>query len=278
MPELPEVETVIKGISASILGQTINKCELSLKKVRYPITRNFKKTILSTKVINISRRAKYILINLSNDKTIIIHLGMSGRIILTSNNENLNIKHTHMTLYFKNNLIAKFIDPRRFGCILLFDNEAIINNRLFNHLGPEPLSRQFNPKYLLRSCQNKKASIKSVIMNQSIVVGVGNIYASESLFRSGINPEKKAIDIKYDQCVQLVKNIKFILKRAIKLGGSSINDYSMVNGMLGYFQNEHKVYEREGKNCLKKTCNGRILRIVISQRSTYYCSQCQKID
>ena len=181
-----------------------------------------------------------------------------------------------MTLYFKNNLIAKFIDPRRFGCILLFDTKAISKNRLFSYLGPEPLSKQFNPNYLERSCQNKKASIKSVIMNQSIVVGIGNIYASESLFRSGINPKRIAFDITHDQCVQLVKNIKFVLNRAIKLGGSSINDYSMVDGMLGYFQNEHKVYEREGKNCSKKTCNGRILRIVIAQRSTYYCSQCQK--
>ena len=276
MPELPEVETVIRGISSGILGQTINKCELSIKKLRYPITRNFKKIILSTKVISISRRAKYILINLSNNKTIIIHLGMSGRIILTSNNENSKFKHTHMTLYFQNNLIAKFIDPRRFGCILLCNTKAIGKNKLFIHLGPEPLSKQFNPNYLERSCQNKKASIKSLIMNQSIVVGIGNIYASESLFLSGINPKRKAFEITYDQCIQLVKNIKFVLNRAIKLGGSSINDHSMVDGMLGYFQNEHKVYEREGKNCSKKTCNGRILRIVIAQRSTYYCSQCQK--
>jgi formamidopyrimidine-DNA glycosylase len=128
---------------------------------------------------------------------------MSGRIILTSNNENSKFKHTHMTLYFKNNLIAKFIDPRRFGCILLFDTKAISKNRLFSHLGLEPLSKQFNPNYLKRSCQNKKASIKSVIMNQSIVVGIGNIYASESLFRSGINPKRKASDITHDQCCSI---------------------------------------------------------------------------
>jgi len=276
MPELPEVETVIRGIRTRLLNQTINKCELSSKKLRYPLTRNFKKSILFTKVINISRRAKYILINLNNDKTIIIHLGMSGRIILSSNNKNLKFKHTHMTLYFKNNIVAKFIDPRRFGCLLVIDTEDIFQNKLFKHLGPEPLSRNFNPLYLQRSCQNKKTTIKSIIMNQSVVVGVGNIYASESLFRSGINPGKKALLITFDECNELVRNIKFILNKAIKLGGTSINDYSMVNGMLGYFQNELKVYEREGKNCIKKTCNGRILRIVISQRSTYYCSRCQK--
>ncbi|MDG2416979.1 MAG: bifunctional DNA-formamidopyrimidine glycosylase/DNA-(apurinic or apyrimidinic site) lyase [Pelagibacterales bacterium] len=276
MPELPEVETVIRGISSRILSQTINKCELSSKKLRYPITINFKKIILSKKIISISRRAKYILINLNNNKTIVIHLGMSGRIILTSNNENLKFKHTHMTIYFTNNLIAKFIDPRRFGCVLLLNTNDITDNKLFNHLGPEPLGRLFNPTYLQRSCKNKKATIKSIIMNQSIVVGVGNIYASESLFLSGINPQKKAANINFEQCLKLVRNIKLILNRAIKLGGSSINDYSMVNGMLGYFQNELKVYEREGENCIKKTCNGRILRIVIAQRSTYYCSQCQK--
>ena len=276
MPELPEVETVIRGIRTRLLNQTINKCELSSKKLRYPLTRNFKKSILFTKVINISRRAKYILINLNNDKTIIIHLGMSGRIILSSNNKNLKFKHTHMTLYFKNNIVAKFIDPRRFGCLLVIDTEDIFQNKLFINLGPEPLSRNFNPLYLKRACQNKKTTIKSLIMNQSVVVGVGNIYASESLFLSGINPGKKAFLITFDQCNKLVRNIKFILNRAIKLGGTSINDYSMVNGMLGYFQNELKVYEREGKNCIKKTCNGRILRIVIAQRSTYYCSHCQK--
>ena len=276
MPELPEVETVIRGISTRLLNQTINKCELSSKKLRYPLTRNFKKSILFTKVKNISRRAKYILINLNNDKTIIIHLGMSGRIILTSNNRNLKFKHTHMTLYFTNNIVAKFIDPRRFGCLLVIDTKDIFQNKLFKHLGPEPLSRNFNPPYLQRSCKNKKTTIKSIIMNQSVVVGIGNIYASESLFRSGINPGKKASLITFDQCNELVRNIKLILNRAIKLGGTSINDYSMVNGMLGYFQNELKVYEREDKNCIKKTCNGRILRIVISQRSTYYCSRCQK--
>ena len=143
MPELPEVETVIRGISSSILGQTIDKCVLSLKKLRYPITRNFKKNILSTKVVSISRRAKYILINLSNNKTIIIHLGMSGRIILASNNENSKFKHTHMTLYFKNNLIANFIDPRRLGSILLFDTIAVSKNRLFSHLGLELKNHSF---------------------------------------------------------------------------------------------------------------------------------------
>jgi len=156
MPELPEVETVIKGISSSILGQTINKCELSLKKLRYPITRNFKKIILSTNVISISRRAKYILINLSNNKTIIIHLGMSGRIILTSNNENSKFKHTHMTLYFKNNIIVKFIDPRRFGSIIHLDSSKINAFKFFNYLGHEPLNNRFNAKYLMSVCQNKK--------------------------------------------------------------------------------------------------------------------------
>ncbi len=276
MPELPEVETVIRGINTRLLNQTINKCDLSSKKLRYPLTRNFKNSVIFTKVISISRRAKYILINLNNNKTIIIHLGMSGRIILTSNNKNLKFKHTHMTLYFTNNIIAKFIDPRRFGCLLIIDTRDIFQNRLFKHLGPEPLSKNFNPSYLLNSCQNRKSTIKSIIMNQSIVVGVGNIYASESLFLSGINPVKRGSIITFDQCIELVRNIKFILNRAIKLGGSSINDYSMVNGMLGYFQNELKVYDREGENCIKKTCNGRILRIVISQRSTFYCSQCQK--
>ena len=276
MPELPEVETVIRGISSKILNQTINKCELSSKKLRYPITKNFIKNVLFTKVTSISRRAKYIFINLSNKQTIIIHLGMSGRILVTSNNDLFKIKHTHLSISVSNNLIIKFIDPRRFGFIVLLSSNNILNHKFFIHLGPEPLSKKFNSNYLMRSCYKKKTSIKSIIMNQSMVVGVGNIYASEALHNSAVSPMKQAYKITHEECKRIVKNIKLVLKRAIKLGGSSINDYSMVNGKFGYFQNELKVYNREGKNCLKKTCKGQILRIVISQRSTFYCSQCQK--
>lgn len=276
MPELPEVETVIRGISPKILNQNIENCKFSLKKLRFRLTPNFIKNIIFTKVISVSRRAKYILINLNNGKTIIIHLGMSGRIIVTSNNENKKIKHTHMTLYFSNGLIMKFIDPRRFGSIIHLDSSKIDAFKFFNHLGHEPLNNRFNAKYLMSVCQNKKSSIKSVIMNQKIVVGVGNIYASEALFYSFINPTIQANKLTPYQYTILVRNIKNVLNKAIKMGGSSINDYSMVNGMLGHFQNKLKVYDREGKNCLKKTCKGQILRIVIAQRSSFFCSQCQK--
>ena len=211
MPELPEVETTLKGISKGTLHKKITSFFCRDRKLRWPIPADMSSFLKNQSFESAYRRGKYLILILANAKgSVLIHLGMSGRIILTSNNENSKFKHTHMTLYFKNNLIAKFIDPRRFGCILLFDTKAISKNRLFSHLGPEPLSKQFNPNYLERSCQNKKASIKSVIMNQSIVVGIGNIYASESLFRSGINPKRKAFNITYEQCVQLVKNIKFV--------------------------------------------------------------------
>ena len=276
MPELPEVETVINGIKPRILNQNIKDCILYTKKLRYLVTRKFKNNIIDANVKSVERRAKYILINLNNHRTIIIHLGMSGRIIITSDNDDNELKHTHLLIYFSNNLVLKFIDPRRFGSLSLIRTESVKKYKFFNHLGIEPLLLTFNGKYLFDRCNARKATIKSIIMNQTIVVGVGNIYASEALHASSINPLLKGLEIKLNQCNLLSRSIKATLKKSIKLGGSSINDYVMINGKLGNYQNSLKAYDREGKNCLKRTCNGKILRIIVSQRSTFYCSHCQK--
>ena len=276
MPELPEVETVINGLKSKILNQTIKDCILYTQKLRYPVTKEFKNNIMYVSVQSVERRAKYILINLNNNRTIIIHLGMSGRIIITSDNDDNEFKHTHLLICFSNNLVLKFIDPRRFGSLLLIRTEKVKKHKFFNHLGLEPLLSTFNGRYLFERCDERKASIKSIIMNQTIVVGVGNIYASEALHTSSINPLLKGLEITLKQCNSLSRSIKATLKKSIKLGGSSINDHSMVNGNLGNYQNSLKAYDREGKNCLKKTCHGKILRIVITQRSSFYCSYCQK--
>ena len=275
MPELPEVETVINGIKPIILNQFISECHLFTKKLRYPVTPGLKRKLIRSSITSIARRAKYIIINLDNNNTLIIHLGMSGRIVISSDNEIKDFKHTHLKLKFSNNMVLKFIDPRRFGCIILIKSNDLAQHRLFNHLGLEPLENDFNGLYLFKICKNKSSTIKSVIMNQFYVVGVGNIYASEALYISKINPKTKGGALRLNDCKLLVKSIKAILRKSIKLGGSSISDYSMVNGKLGNYQNSLKVYAREGKNCLKKTCQGKILRIVIAQRSTFYCSHCQ---
>ena len=276
MPELPEVETVINGIKPRILNQVIQECILYTKKLRYPVTKEFRRNIISTYVKSILRRAKYILINLDNHKTIIIHLGMSGRIAIISDNEDIEFKHTHLLIKFSNNLVLKFIDPRKFGSLTLINTVRVNQHKFFYHLGPEPLLASFNGEYLFNIFKGRKASVKSLIMNQAIVVGVGNIYASEALYASSINPNLIASEITLKECHLLSKKIQTTLRKSIKLGGSSINDHSMVNGKLGNYQNFLKVYDREGKNCLKKTCHGKILRIRIAQRSTYYCSLCQK--
>ena len=243
MPELPEVETVINGIKPRILNQVIQDCLLYTKKLRYLVTKEFRNNIINARIKSVQRRAKYILINLDNLKTIIIHLGMSGRIAIMSNNEDSEFKHTHLLIKLSNNLILKFIDPRRFGSLTLICTVKIDKHRFFNHLGPEPLLAKFNGIYLFERCKGRKARIKSIIMNHRIVVGVGNIYASEALHSSSISPKLRGIEITVKQCHSLSQSIKKTLRKSIKLGGSSINDYSMVNGKLGNYQNYLKAYD-----------------------------------
>ena len=170
----------------------------------------------------------------------------------------------------------KFIDPRRFGSVLLHETNNLNTHKLIKNLAPEPLTKEFNATYLFKVLKGRSANIKSIIMNQFIVVGVGNIYASESLYKAKIRPGRQAKSLSLTECVLLAKSIKKVLKRSIKLGGSSINDYSLVDGNLGFFQSEFEVYGKEGKICRKKTCHSKILRIVIAQRSSFYCSKCQK--
>ena len=233
--------------------------------------------ITNTKINSVSRRAKYILINLDNGLTIIIHLGMSGRIVVEDLKSSKNIfKHTHLEIITTGKKKMKFIDPRRFGSVLLHETNNLNTHKLIKNLAPEPLTKEFNATYLFKALKGRSANIKSIIMNQFIVVGVGNIYASESLYKAKIRPGRQAKSLSLTECVLLAKSIKKVLKRSIKLGGSSINDYSLVDGNLGFFQSEFEVYGKEGKICRKKTCHSKILRIVIAQRSSFYCSKCQK--
>ena len=182
MPELPEVQTVVNGIKSKLIGLKIKDTEVFVKKLRYPVPINLKNKINKSSLLDVERRAKYIILRLSNDYSLIIHLGMSGRIIIGKKKEIKSIKHTHFQLYFSNDLVLQFIDPRRFGCILLRETSKLLEEKLLKHLGVEPLGKSFNQNYLHEIASNKASSIKAIIMNQKYIVGVGNIYASESLY------------------------------------------------------------------------------------------------
>ena len=277
MPELPEVETVSQGIKSKLLNHKISKVIVKRRDLRFRMDTKLEQKITNTKINSVSRRAKYILINLDNGLTVIIHLGMSGRIVVEDLKSSKNIfKHTHLEIITTGKKKMKFIDPRRFGSVLLHETNNLNTHRLIKNLAPEPLNKEFNATYLFKALKGRSANIKSIIMNQFIVVGVGNIYASESLYKAKIRPGRQAKSLSLTECVLLAKSIKKVLKRSIKLGGSSINDYSLVDGNLGFFQSEFEVYGKEGKICRKKTCHSKILRIVIAQRSSFYCSKCQK--
>ena len=275
MPELPEVQTVVNGIKSKINKHKILRFKKYISKLRYPIQKNLSLKVESSTVTTVFRRAKYIIINLSNNRSLVIHLGMSGRIIIVKNNKK-KFKHTHFSILFDKNLVFQFIDPRRFGYIFVTETASLERHRFFVNLGVEPLIGQFNGRYLLNVTKNKKSPIKNIIMNQKYIVGVGNIYASEALFMSGIHPFRLGKDITKRDCVKLVRAIKSVLKKSIKLGGSSINDHTMVSGKMGYFQNKLYVYGREGSKCVKRSCQSPIIRIVIAQRSSFYCSECQR--
>ena len=277
MPELPEVETVSQGIKSKLLNHKISKVIVKRRDLRFRMDTKLEQKITNTKINSVSRRAKYILINLDNGLTVIIHLGMSGRIVVEDLKSSKNIfKHTHLEIITTGKKKMKFIDPRRFGSVLLHETNNLNTHKLIKNLAPEPLTKEFNATYLFKALKGRSANIKSIIMNQFIVVGVGNIYASESLYKAKIRPGRQAKSLSLTECVLLAKSIKKVLKRSIKLGGSSINDYSLIDGNLGFFQREFEVYGKEGKICRKKTCHSKILRIVIAQRSSFYCSKCQK--
>ena len=275
MPELPEVQTVVNGIKSKINKHKILRFKKYISKLRYPIQKNLSSKVESSTVTTVFRRAKYIIINLSNNRSLVIHLGMSGRIIIVKNNKK-KFKHTHFSILFDKNLVFQFIDPRRFGYIFVTETASLERHRFFVNLGVEPLISQFNDRYLLNVTKNKKSPIKNIIMNQKYIVGVGNIYASEALFMSGIHPSRLGKDITKRDCEKLVRAIKSVLKKSIKLGGSSINDHTMVSGKMGYFQNKLYVYGKEGSKCAKRSCQSPIIRIVIAQRSSFYCSECQR--
>tara|TARA_B100000700_G_scaffold85580_1_gene96225 strand:- start:22536 stop:23348 length:813 start_codon:yes stop_codon:yes gene_type:complete len=270
MPELPEVETTVNSLNI-LINKKVIKLNIYVKKLRYPLQRNNLFKIINTKIINIRRIAKYIIIDFNNLKSIIIHLGMSGRLKI-SKNYKLKDKHDHLIFEFNNELSLIFNDPRRFGFVDIFKSDNINNLRYINKLGIDALDNNLSEEYLYKKFFKSKVCIKQLLLNQHIVAGIGNIYASEILFDAKISPLRKGKNLKKYQFGTILKSTKKILKKAIKSGGSSINDYVSPDGTLGNFQKNFCVYGKEGLKI-----NGYIIKkIVICGRSTFFCPQIQK--
>lgn len=269
MPELPEVETTRRGIEPFLVNNTIEKLAIHNPNLRWPIPAEIK-TIKGRAVIAVDRRGKYILVRF-NSGTAILHLGMSGSLRIADETEPLR-KHDHVEWFLQSGKILRFHDPRRFGC-LLWQKATDPEHTLLASLGPEPLGNAFTDEHLFAATRKRNIAIKLLIMNSTVVVGVGNIYASESLFAAGIRPGKAAKRITRAECEKLCEAIKKILQKSITQGGTTLRDFVNSDGNPGYFKQLLNVYDREGEAC--NTCKTTIKQKTMGQRSTYYCPTCQ---
>lgn len=269
MPELPEVETTCRGISPHVKKQRVEHVVVRQASLRWPVPRNIKQKLKHQTIQDIQRRAKYLLFT-TDAGHLIIHLGMSGSLRMVDNNIAAN-KHDHIDIVFAKKTL-RFHDPRRFGAVL-WTSKSPAQHKLLKNLGPEPLSDEFTGKYLHQLAQVKKINVKTFIMNSHIVAGLGNIYASESLFLSGIHPQRSAGRISLARYETLSENIKKVLTDAIQLGGTTLRDFVREDGRPGYFANKLNVYQQTGKPC--PVCKSPIKVRTISQRSSFFCVQCQ---
>jgi len=271
MPELPEVETSRRGIEPHILNKTVSDVIVRQKQLRWPITASLKKQLIGQVIRQVERRGKYILLS-TDAGTVILHLGMSGSLRILPPSIPAE-KHDHFDIVFSHKKILRLRDPRRFGAVLWTKSDPLKHKLLVN-LGPEPLTEDFTAEYLFKQSRNRKVAIKTFLMNSHIVVGVGNIYANESLFSAGINPKRAAGNISLTRYKKLVPAIKSILTHSIEQGGTTLKDFINENGKPGYFQQTLNVYGRATEACIN--CGAAIKKITQTQRATFYCSQCQK--
>jgi len=286
MPELPEVEIVRQSLNKKINNKKVKKVIVRNRNLRFKIPSNFVTFLKDKKIINVKRFSKYLILCLSNKQYCLLHLGMSGTIHIKNNTQKnlftntsfyssptLPTKHNHVEIIFKN-LKVIYNDPRRFGFFEIIKSSSLLKKR-FNKFGPEPFQPKFNLKYITTYFKGKKKNIKNFLIDQNFVSGIGNIYASEILFLSKINPFKKADLIKKKDYKKILINSKKVLKRAIKKGGSSIRDFKNTSGKKGGFQKNFNVYERNGLTCKRQHCNGIIQKKIITNRSTFFCNICQ---
>ena len=286
MPELPEVEVTRRTLLKFIENKVIKNIKINNPNLRFKIPTNFKKNVIGQKIIKVLRRSKYILIYLKNDYVMIAHLGMSGKFLIKNNyskdflktsyyfNE-FSLKHNHIEFFFSNNLKVIYNDPRRFGFFLLDKVSKLDLNKFLNKLGPEPIGNDLKKDYLMSKTKATQRSIKTLLMDQHFISGIGNIYANEILFSAKIKPNKISSKLTLVDIERLHSSIGKVLKRALKLGGSSIKDFKSSVGLKGRFQNEFKVYDRRDLKCLRSGCSGLIARVVSQGRASFFCNECQ---
>jgi formamidopyrimidine-DNA glycosylase len=271
VPELPEVEITRRGLAAHLTGLTIEDAVIRNGKLRWPIQKNLPKLLRGQTILSLKRRAKYLLMDCGSG-TLILHLGMSGSLRILPANTPPD-RHDHFDLILSNGTLMRLRDPRRFGAVLWHSGD-VHDHPLLAALGPEPLKSDFDARYLYRATRGRSVKIKQCIMDSHIVVGVGNIYASEALFRAGIKPRLAAGKLSLTRCAKLVAEIRATLDEAINLGGSSLRDFVNTSGQPGHFQQTYWVYGRAGEPC--RRCGAPIMQIKQGQRSSFFCGSCQK--
>jgi len=293
MPELPEVETVRRGLEPVMDGARLSKVEARRQDLRWPLPQGFVGHLEGKTVRGLGRRGKYLLLDLSSGDVLMMHLGMSGSFHVfqggktkdTARYHHERVKHVahdHVVFHMSNGAIVTFNDPRRFGFMKLTPREALDQHPLMKAMGPEPLGNAFDAAMLARACKGKKTSLKAALSDQKVVAGLGNIYVCEALHRARLSPKRMASTIASksgapnERASSLVDAIKAVLKDAIEAGGSSLRDHKRTDGELGAFQHNFRVYDREGKPCVTRGCRGSVKRIVQTGRSTFFCPTCQK--
>ena len=283
MPELPEVETVRRGLTPAMEGVVIARADVNRPDLRWPFPDRMAERLTGARVERLGRRSKYILADLDTGETLLIHLGMSGRMTVSGDplgqfvhDHPMPEKHDHVVFHMANGARVTFNDPRRFGAMDLLPTVTAAEHKLLSVLGPEPLGNDFHEQHLVEAFQGKNTPVKSALLDQGIVAGLGNIYVCEALFRAGISPCRKAGKISAARVAALVPIIRRVLSDAIDAGGSSLKDFRQADGELGYFQHSFDVYGREGDPCRTPDCAGTVARITQSGRSSFYCPQCQR--
>jgi formamidopyrimidine-DNA glycosylase len=274
MPELPEVETVRRGLQSVLEGQKLTSVVVRRSGLRIPFPKDFAKKLTGKTISHLTRRAKYLLMHIEGGDVVIIHLGMSGSMTILTKNTLKPRKHDHVDFCTSNHVIVRFNDPRRFGLMTLTTENGLEGHKYFKNIGPDPLVNSFNHIILAEALVGRRTSIKVALLDQKTIAGLGNIYVSEILFRSGISPLRLAHSISSVEVVVLTKCIREVLTEALEAGGSSLNDHVKPDGKLGYFQNNFKVYSKEGVTC-NQCSRGQIKKIKQSGRSTFYCPICQ---
>ena len=297
MPELPEVETVRRGLARVLVGGVVARVELRRANLRFPFPKDFAARLKGQQIESLSRRAKYVLGHLSSGDTLAMHLGMSGRFLIGGPSIGHNSaaapdafvhetggssKHDHVVFHMTSGATVTYNDVRRFGFMMIVEPDSLADHALFRNIGPEPLSSAFNARYMAEYAASRQSDLKAFLMDQKTVAGLGNIYVCEALHMAGLSPKRRASTLSQrngrptTRAGRLVEAVKVILRDAIAAGGSTLRDHRQTDGSLGYFQHAFNVYGREGEGCQTTGCTGLVRRIVQSGRSTYYCSRCQR--